>query len=59
MVYHYWYFNDGFKFQNSVCNGCHDLFMLTFKISDITDITVIHGIRKFDGIHLLENLLIY
>ena len=33
--------------------------MLTFKISDITDITVIHGIRKFDGIHLLEHLLIY
>ena len=59
MVYHYWYFNDGFKFQNSVCNGCHDLLMLSFKISDTTDIAVIHGIRKFDGIHLLENLFIY
>ena len=24
----YWFFNHGFKFQNSVCNDCHDLTML-------------------------------
>ena len=27
IVCHYWYFNHGFKFPSSVCNGCHDLMM--------------------------------
>ena len=25
MICHYWFFNYGFKYQDSVCNGCHDL----------------------------------
>ena len=25
MVYHYWFFNNGFEFQYPVCNGCYDL----------------------------------
>ena len=25
MIYRYWFFNHGFKLQDSVCNGCHDL----------------------------------
>ena len=25
MICHYWFFNHGFKFQDSVHNGCHDL----------------------------------
>ena len=25
MIYHYWFFNHGFKFQDSVCNGWHTL----------------------------------
>ena len=32
----YWYFNRGFKFQNSVCNGCHDSVILCLHLSDIT-----------------------
>ena len=28
MVCHYWVFNHGFKYQDSVCNGWHDLLML-------------------------------
>ena len=36
MICHYLFFNRGFKFQDSVCNGCHDLTMLCFNISDIT-----------------------
>ena len=40
MICHYWFFNHGFKFQNSVCNGCHDLTMLRLNISDTTIITV-------------------
>ena len=27
MICHYFVFNHGFKFQDYVCNGCHDLTM--------------------------------
>ena len=51
------------KFQNSICNGSHDLAMLSLKVSDITLIAVkgvdyhctIHGISKSEGIRLWEN----
>ena len=63
IVCHYWYFNHGFKFQNSVCNGCHDLTVLFLNLSDIAIITVkdidyrcvVHDISKAEAIHLLEN----
>ena len=29
-------FNHRFKFQESVCSGCHDLAMLSVNISDVT-----------------------
>ena len=38
-ICHYW-FNHGFNFQDYVCNGCHDLSMLSVNISNITIITV-------------------
>ena len=25
VICHHWFFNYGFKFQDSVCNSCHDL----------------------------------
>ena len=34
------FFSHGFKFQDYVCNGCYDLTMLCFNISDITIIAV-------------------
>ena len=40
MACRYWLFNHGFKFQDSVCKGCHDLIMLCLNISDIAMITV-------------------
>ena len=40
MICHYWFFNHRFKFQDSVCNACHDLTMFCLNISDITIITV-------------------
>ena len=63
MICHYWFFNHGFKFQDSVCNGCHDLTMLSVNISDIAIITIenidypciIHNISKSEAINLLEN----
>ena len=33
-------FNHGFEIQDCVCNGCHNLTMLTVNISDITITTV-------------------
>ena len=29
-----------FEFENSVCNGCHDLTMLSVSINDIAVITI-------------------
>ena len=57
------FFNHGFKFRDSVCNGCHDLTMLSVNISDIAIITIenidypciIHNISKSEAINLLEN----
>ena len=50
-----------FKFQDSVCNGCHDLMMLCLNINNIAIITlksvdychVIHDISKSEAIYLL------
>ena len=33
IVCHYWFFNHGFEFQDSVCNGCYDLTMLCLIIT--------------------------
>ena len=35
MACRYWYSDSGFKCQDSVCNGCHDLLMQCINISDI------------------------
>ena len=40
VICHYFFSNHEFKFQDSVCNGCHDLTMLRLNISDIAIITV-------------------
>ena len=56
-------FNHEFNFQDSVCNGCHDLTMLSVNIGDITIITVknvdyrclIHNISKSEARNLLKN----
>ena len=42
MICHYWFFNHGYKFQDSLCNGYHNLITLSFNISDITIINVKH-----------------
>ena len=51
------FFYHGFKFQEFICNGCHDLTMLSVNISNITIITItnVHSIRKSEAINLLEN----
>ena len=57
------FLNHGFKFQDSVCNSCHNLTILCLDISDIVIITVInvnycrifHNINKSEAVNLLEN----
>ena len=56
-------FSHGFKFQDYVCNGCHDLKILFLNLSVTAIITVknvlyrcvIHGVSKSEKIHLLKN----
>ena len=60
MICHYWFFNQGFEFQDSVCNVCHDK---SVNIRDITIITVENVdcgcitqlISKSEAINLLKN----
>ena len=40
MTYHYYFFNHWFKFQDYVCNACHDLTMMCLNISNIAIIIV-------------------
>ena len=62
IIYHYWFFKNGFEFRDWVCSGFHDLTMLCFNISNIAIITVkgvdycciINNIRKFEAIYFLE-----
>ena len=66
MICHYWFFNHWFKFQDSVCNGCHDLTILYLNVSNNAIITVknndyhciIHDISKFKAINLLKILFL-
>ena len=66
MICHYWFFNHRIKFQNSVCNGCHDLRILCLNISDIGIITVknvdccyiIYDTNKSEEINLLKNYVL-
>ena len=63
MICHYWFFNQGFKFQDPVCNSCHDLAIFCLDISNVVVITgksvdycwIIHNFSNFEAISLLEN----
>ena len=62
-IYHYWFFNHGFKFQDSLYNSFHDLTILCFILTDFAVIIFknvdyrrfIHNINKPEAIKLLEN----
>ena len=57
----FFFFNHGFKFQDSVRNGCHDLTMLIVNTSGIGIITIknvnycciIHNTGKSEAIKIL------
>ena len=40
-ICHYWYFlNFSFRFQANVCNRCHDLLMMSMKVSEIAILNI-------------------
>ena len=46
-ICHYWYFlNKGFKFQSNVCNGCHDLLMMSMNLCDVAVFSIKIMIEK-------------
>ena len=64
-ICHYWYFLDKrFKFQRDVCNGYHDVLMMSMILSDISILNInganypciIIRIRKSETINLLQKV---
>ena len=63
-IFHYWHLlNYSFKFQPNVCNRCHDLLMMSIKLSDIAILNIkgsdyhciISLISKKDSIKFMQN----
>ena len=64
-ISHYWFFlNKGSKFHPDVCNGCHDLLMMSMNLNSIVILNikgadyccVSSGIRKKEAINLMQNI---
>ena len=65
---HYWFFKDvGFKFEEHVCNGCHDLLTMAYSLKNIailrakgvTFSCILMGISKNEGLKRLNNSVTY
>ena len=61
---HYWFFKDvGFKFEEPVCNGCHDLLMMAYSLKNIAKLSakgatfrcLLVGISKNEALKKLNN----
>ena len=51
---HYWFFNHRFKFQDHVCNDCHDVTMLCLNITDITIIITFKNV-----LNLIQDIFLF
>ena len=67
-LYHYWFFKDiGFKFEEHVCNKCHDLLTIAYSLKDIvilnakgaTSRCILMGITKYEGLKRSNNSVTY
>ena len=65
---HYWFFKDvGFKFEEYVWNGCHDLLTMTYSLKNIEILSakgatfrcLLMGISKDEAVKKLNNSLTY
>ena len=65
---HYWFLKDiGFKYEEHVCNKCHDLLTIAYSLKDIaisnakeaTFRRILMGISKNQGLKRLNNSTTY
>ena len=65
---HYWFFKDiGFKFEEHVCTGCHDLLTMAYSLKNIVILSakgatfrcLLKGISKKDALKRLNNSVTY
>ena len=65
---HYWFFKDvGFKFEEHICNRCHDLVTMAHSLRNIVILTakgasfrcLLRGINKNDALKKLNNSATY
>ena len=59
MLSHYWFFKDvGLKFEEHVCNGCHDLLtMATFIAKGATFRCILWGISRNEALRRLNSFV--
>ena len=66
MIYNYFYFSGGFKYQPYVCNGCHEFSMVVQNLSDFLNLTIrnidyrvyIAGVDKKAAVYILNNFVL-
>ena len=65
---HYWFFKDiGFKFEEHICNKCHDLLTIAHSLKDIAILStkyatfrcILMGISKNEALKRLNNSVTY
>ena len=65
---HYWFFKDvGFKFEEHVCNGCHDLLTMAYSLKNIAILSprganfrcLLMGISRNEALEKLNNSVTY
>ena len=65
---HYWFFKDvGFKFEEHVCNKCHDLLTMAYSLKNIAILSakrgtfrcILMGISKNEGLKRLNKSVTY
>ena len=64
MLCHYWFFKDvGFKFEEHVCNGCHDFLTMAYSLENIAILSakgatfrcILWDISRNEGLRRLKN----
>ena len=65
---HYWFFKDvGFKFEEHICNKCHDLLTMAYSLKNIAILSakgttlrcLLMGISKNEALKRLNNSVTY
>ena len=65
---HFWFFKDiGIKFEEHVCNKCHDLLTIAYSLKDIVILNakraafrcILMGISKHEGLKRLNDSVTY